>query len=293
MNKHSQFMEIVTQADFIAIESARDQVTFRDLGALVKAYETLETWDQKAALINLVQDHLDPRMRRMMEDFIGAPDDLQEDNIILTKAIALCHLQEDFDRFMDYYNDRGLLERTVRQFMDDSPREKGPDQISNISHTSIQSKEKNPYQGLLSISVALFIIASALILLAYINQSTLDRYRREGVEVEATLLGKVDDGSYCLRVSYFTSSVLEDGELVLTTICDYISKSLWDSLQEDQRIDVVFLPDDLAEDTLLKASLDSSKLIPLRGYLPGLILMLIAASLLSLRWVLLRMSSLS
>ncbi len=113
MAKIDRLLEIVRSDDPEEIEAGRDEVTPEDLGPLAEAYWSLENWGQKCNLVNLVQDHIDPRTREIMRDLLRAPDEASGDYVEITKAIALCHLEGDFGRFMVYYNDRQLLAQTV------------------------------------------------------------------------------------------------------------------------------------------------------------------------------------
>ena len=100
MTKIEHLLSVVKSGDLEDIEAARDGVTGQDLDALVEAYWSLQTWEQKCGLVNLVQDHIAPRTREIMLDYLRAPDDESGDYVELTQAIALCHLDENFDNFM-------------------------------------------------------------------------------------------------------------------------------------------------------------------------------------------------
>jgi hypothetical protein len=114
----AHFIQLVTRGDPGEIESARDVVTREDVAPLAEVYWTLETWDQKAALIELVQDYIDPRSREIMLDFLKAPPDKAGDDYFeAVKAIALCHLDRDFKAFTRYYGDRRLLAETAERYL--------------------------------------------------------------------------------------------------------------------------------------------------------------------------------
>jgi hypothetical protein len=51
-----------------------------------------------------------------MLDCLQAPD-AGDDYGELTKAIAVCHLEENLDNFITYYDDRQLLARAVRRYL--------------------------------------------------------------------------------------------------------------------------------------------------------------------------------
>lgn len=132
MSKIERFLDLVRVNDAQQIEFERDNVTPADLEALTEAYWTLDSWKQKAALIDLVQDHMGPRTRELMLDILQAPNSELEDYIV-TKAIALSHLEEDFERFMVYYNDPQLLKETVQQFAPSAPAEPTKVQVELVS----------------------------------------------------------------------------------------------------------------------------------------------------------------
>ncbi len=111
------FIRLIQRDDPYEIESARDDVTKNDVGPLVEAYWTLTTWDEKAGLIQLIQDYLDPRTHDVMLDFLKAPPDANGDYFEVTKAIALCHLDGDFAAFDRYYKDRDLLAATAERYL--------------------------------------------------------------------------------------------------------------------------------------------------------------------------------
>jgi len=117
VGKLEYYLDLIKADDPVQIEMARDEVTRDDLGALAAAYWSLENWDQKGLLINLVQDYIDPRTRDIMIDFLKAPEDKSGDFTEVTKAIALCILEEDFERFTLYYDDRELLAQAVQRYL--------------------------------------------------------------------------------------------------------------------------------------------------------------------------------
>jgi uncharacterized protein CbrC (UPF0167 family)/uncharacterized membrane protein YhdT len=121
MSKIDYFLDLVINCDDEGIEFARDEVSSEDLGILAAAYWELETWDQKGLLIHLVMDHVDPRTRDVMYDFLQAPDDESGDFVEVTKAIALSHLEKDRERFSVYYEDRELLARMVERTLAEGP----------------------------------------------------------------------------------------------------------------------------------------------------------------------------
>jgi hypothetical protein len=261
MGKFDELLELVQRADFQEIEAARDQVEFSDLGAMAAAYPSLKTWDQKAALINLVQDHLDPRFRPIMLDFLEAPDTRGDDVIPLTKAIALCHLDENFDIFMDYYKDQRLIQIRANEYLQDTP-----------GAILTQEEPINPPSQKISSSLQIFavtaiIVGLALLALRAINLFSLNDYRKRGILTQARVTHKWEEtDSLCIGVTYFDKDLLEGGELYLTEVCDFVSNEVWNSLQVDSQIQVVFLPKDPANNTILAVSLGDENLATINRY---------------------------
>ena len=178
MNKTEMLLALVRRAEFEQIEDARNQVVFSDLGPLTAAYTSLETWDQKAALIHLIQDHHDPRFRPLMLDFLNAPEIRSEDNILLTKAIAICYLDENDDDFMRYYNDTCLIESRVGEILRaaSTPLETLPKQ-GDPANSTIQKARS----GLKIFAVIAILIGIVLLAYKAINQNTLNHYRDRGI----------------------------------------------------------------------------------------------------------------
>lgn len=93
--------QLVKTLDWEAIESARDRVSANEVASLASYYTSLKSWDEKAAVICLVQDTLDPILLPMMKDFLAAPPG-DDDIIWMGKLTALLHLDGSFDRFKEY-----------------------------------------------------------------------------------------------------------------------------------------------------------------------------------------------
>jgi hypothetical protein len=264
MSKTEELLELVHRTDFQEIEFARDQVHFADLSALAAAYPALESWDQKAALINLIQDHLDPRFRPLMLDFLAAPDTRGDDVIPLTKAIALCHLDENFDDFMRYYNDPRLIQARADEYLRKNAISRGAPRRMEEPVNAAPQKARASLQIFV---ITAIIVGGALLLLRAINLNSLNEYRQRGISTQARVTDKWrEDDALCLGVSYFDKDLLEGGELYLTEICDFTSAQVWDPLRVDSRVEVVFLPEDPANNTILAASLEDENLAPINRY---------------------------
>lgn len=109
------FVAIVSDLDREAIEAARSLVTPEEVPALTAWYHTLERWDQKLALVDLICDQNHPSMEAVLLDALRAPG--QGDWVDLPKAFALGWLDDALDDFAGYYSDRALLHRTVDEFL--------------------------------------------------------------------------------------------------------------------------------------------------------------------------------
>jgi hypothetical protein len=116
MTRVEHFLAIIADGEPEEIELARDSVSRQDLGGLAEAYWSLPDWEQKLNLVNLVQDHVDARLRDVMLDCLRAPDADQE-YVQQAQAIAVCHLEENLDNFTTYNYDRQILARAVRRYL--------------------------------------------------------------------------------------------------------------------------------------------------------------------------------
>ena len=114
------YLQMIREDDFEQIESARSNIQPNEVEHLIVLYWTLEKWEEKRALIELVQDQYSDEMPKMMLDFLQAPMVLNDDPVELAKAVALGFIDEKYDRFMTYYNDRPLLHRTVRAVLNEN-----------------------------------------------------------------------------------------------------------------------------------------------------------------------------
>lgn len=84
---------------FDELEVAREAVGPEHVSLLVSAYEGLKSWPARAALVWLIQDHLSEASRPLMRHFLlhSPPDTVGWDRMRTVRAIALCHLERDFD----------------------------------------------------------------------------------------------------------------------------------------------------------------------------------------------------
>ncbi len=122
------FVAIVTDLDreaIEAIEAARGMVTPDDVPALTAWYHSLERWDQKLALVDLICDQNHPSMEAVLLDALRAPG--RGDWVDLPKAFALGWLDDALDDFARYYSDRAHLHRTVDEFLAARSMQREPD----------------------------------------------------------------------------------------------------------------------------------------------------------------------
>jgi hypothetical protein len=112
-----KFLDVIEADDFEVIESARDWVQPEDLEPLVALYWQLESWPQKRALVEILQDQFHPDMAKMMLDFLRVPLEPGDEPTELAQAIALGFIDEQYDQFISYYNDRARLARDVKEVL--------------------------------------------------------------------------------------------------------------------------------------------------------------------------------
>ena len=107
------FENMVLDRNFEEIEAWRHRVTTEYIPHFTALYDRVQSWDERCAVLQLLQDELHPEVTKRMHHFLGAPEDQNGDLYELTKAIALCHLEQDFSLFMTYYEDRNKLAEQV------------------------------------------------------------------------------------------------------------------------------------------------------------------------------------
>ena len=112
-----ELVSIIQCDDFDQIESARDWVEQAQVDKLVEHYWELKSWDQKCALIEIIQDQYSQNIQDIMLDYLRAPYGLEEDRIELGKAVALGFIDEKYDTFMIYYQDRERLKKDVSKVL--------------------------------------------------------------------------------------------------------------------------------------------------------------------------------
>lgn len=111
--KRWQLWRTVKTDDPEQIEVARDQIIPRVISYLIKKYWREKDWDRKRAIVELLQDQTHPDLPKLMLDYLRAPLAPRDEQTQLAQAVALGFIDERYDRFMAYYNDRDLLARDV------------------------------------------------------------------------------------------------------------------------------------------------------------------------------------
>ena len=111
----SEFLFKIEKRDFAGIEAERDYVTPAHIEELVAQYAQLKNWDQKAALIQLVQDLQDAQLRPIMLDFLHAPRDEHGDMRKFSKAIAVSFLEGETKNVSQYLANQEILEQEAHR----------------------------------------------------------------------------------------------------------------------------------------------------------------------------------
>jgi hypothetical protein len=116
-NDLERFKCMVLDKKLERIEFERDNVCREHFEPLVQFYWTLHDWEQKAAIIDLLQDKIDTITRQIMLDFLNAPPDKVGDYLQTCKIIALCHLEGNLNNFTKYYKNRDLIQHAVKEYL--------------------------------------------------------------------------------------------------------------------------------------------------------------------------------
>lgn len=116
MNPRLTLKLLINSVDSERIELAREEVRPEDIPRLCNYYWQLERWDQKLALVELIQDHYHPSMDAVMLDVLQAPGD-GTNRVDLPKIIALKMLSPDHDKFALYFSDRAALAAAIDEVL--------------------------------------------------------------------------------------------------------------------------------------------------------------------------------
>ncbi len=110
----ARFLPVIEANAPETTETARDWVQAQDVAPLIALYWQLESWPQKRAVVEILQDQYHADMPNVMLDFMRAPVAAGDEPTELAQAIALGFVAEKYDRFMTYYHDREMLARDVQ-----------------------------------------------------------------------------------------------------------------------------------------------------------------------------------
>lgn len=101
--------DLLTADDEIRVEAARDVVTALDIPSVIDRYRASTSWPERQHLIHLLQDHPSRTVTATMVDFLRSPDTGSEPRRFAW-AIALGHVDDEFDRFDHYLRHPGALD---------------------------------------------------------------------------------------------------------------------------------------------------------------------------------------
>jgi ankyrin repeat protein len=108
---------VIQSGDGERIEAARSRVTPQVVPTLIGWYRRERDWDKKRAIVELLQDQSHPDLPGLMLDFLRVPLEPGDEQTELAQAIALTFIDEKYDRFSEYYNDRSLLAHDVQAIL--------------------------------------------------------------------------------------------------------------------------------------------------------------------------------
>ena len=112
-----QLWRIIQTGDSQQVESARSWITPQLVPYLMEKYWQASNWEKKRSIVELLQDQSHMEMSKLMLDFLRVPVESGDEQTELAQAIALGFIDERYDRFMEYYNNRDLLARDVRAIL--------------------------------------------------------------------------------------------------------------------------------------------------------------------------------
>lgn len=93
-----------------------------------------------------------------------------------------------------------------------------------------------------------------------LDKSQLESYRQTGIPVEATV-DEIDNAQHTLRVMFLTPlSGGNSGDLVAATLD--VNKSVWDAVNEGEKLEVVYLPEDPESNVVAKRMLEEGSVNP-------------------------------
>jgi len=108
-------MKLVKSHDSGALSDARDLVEKGDVRAFVEEYAKLTDWDDKEALVFLIQDQNDPALTPVMQDFLFHPD-CDYEPCSWSRAVALSQLDGNAENFSKYFDDPAAAKKKVAEW---------------------------------------------------------------------------------------------------------------------------------------------------------------------------------
>lgn len=112
--KAKSLVEVIEAGIPEEVDTARNWVGPQDVASLIVLYWRLESWPKRRALVELLQDQQHPDLPKIMLDFLRAPVVEGDETMELAQAMALGFVDDAYDQFMVYYNDRKLLRQDVQ-----------------------------------------------------------------------------------------------------------------------------------------------------------------------------------
>jgi ankyrin repeat protein len=174
-NPHKELRQMIESGDGEQIEAARDLITPEVVPTLVAWYWNAPDWGQKRAIVELLQDQSDSDLRGLMLDFLRVPLEPGDEQTELAQAIALTFIDEKYDRFSEYYNNRDLLARDVLSVL----------QANGLQAETPQPEPVQPPRPALSLSPAMPANERLLHGIAADDMPTVERALRDGADIES------------------------------------------------------------------------------------------------------------
>lgn len=112
--KKHQAWQALESGDAEQLEQARDSITPAQVVQLIQQYWQESDWEKKQQLVTLLQDQTHPDLQPLMLDFLRIPTRPLSEEMELAQAIALGFIDEAYDHYTEYYNDRARLARDVQ-----------------------------------------------------------------------------------------------------------------------------------------------------------------------------------
>ncbi len=141
----THLLTLIRRGDSQEIEAARDRVSPEIMPELLDAYWSLDSWEQRTALLHLCSDHLVPGGQRVMRHYLTTPQ--TDDPATWSKIVALCQLAGTWELYERLWDDRDLLEAAIeRALAGETPSLEGLDRLQSASRSTPQA-QKQPTGG--------------------------------------------------------------------------------------------------------------------------------------------------